>query len=248
MPQKITAGNWKMNLNFTEAQSLFEELSELNDLPEDVNLVIFPPSIYLAHFSAASHWISVGAQDVSAHQGGAYTGELSAEMLSSINVDFCLVGHSERREYHAETNQQLAQKVDRLLENNISPVYCCGETKDEREGGNHFAVVEKQLSEGLFHLSGEQLSKVVVAYEPVWAIGTGLTATAKEAQEMHAHIRLVLGKHFGAAMAAEITILYGGSVKPGNAKELFACQDVDGGLVGGASLKADAFIDIASAY
>lgn len=247
MRNKIIAGNWKMNLNLPEAQQLFNTLNE-EEKPEHTHLLIFPPSIYLAHFSAAAEAISIGAQDVSAHEVGAYTGEVSAEMLSAINVDFCLVGHSERREYHQEDNVLLAKKVDRLLDNAISPVYCCGETKTERETGTYQQVIRTQIEEGLFHLRADQFEKVVIAYEPVWAIGTGLTATVIEAQEVHAFIRSLVQEKYGVAIANNCSILYGGSVKPTNANELFGAPDIDGGLVGGASLKAASFLQIADSF
>jgi triosephosphate isomerase (TIM) len=184
------------------------------------------------------------AQNCYNKTSGAYTGEVSAEMLQSIGIQYCIVGHSERREYFSESNQMLAEKIDRCLEKGIRPIFCCGEPLPVREEGTQNGYVETQLRESLFHLTTEQLSNIIIAYEPIWAIGTGRTATAQQAQEMHAHLRDVLKAQFGAGAADEISILYGGSVKANNARELFSCADVDGGLVGGASLVADDFKEI----
>jgi triosephosphate isomerase len=187
------------------------------------------------------------AQNISDKKSGAYTGEVSAEMLRSIGVMHCVIGHSERREYYNETNAMLAEKVNRCLENNIIPVFCCGESLAIRESGAQNEYVATQLKESLFHLSAEQVAGLVVAYEPIWAIGTGKTATTEQAQEMHAYLRSVLSKQYSQELADQVPILYGGSVKAGNSKELFSCPDVDGGLVGGASLVADDFIQIIKA-
>jgi triosephosphate isomerase len=169
-------------------------------------------------------------------------------MLKSIDVDYCIIGHSERRKYFGETNEILAEKINRLIENNMSPIYCVGEVLEEREAGRHFEVVKEQLEKGLFHLDGDAIYDTIIAYEPVWAIGTGKTATAEQAEEIHACIRNVIEQKFGKAVAEDMTILYGGSCKPSNAKELFAQPDIDGGLIGGAALKADDFIGIATSF
>jgi len=189
----------------------------------------------------------IAAQNCYAKKSGAYTGEVSAEMLDSINIKYCIIGHSERREYFNETNQMLADKLNILLEFGITPVFCCGEPLSIREAGTQNSYVETQLRESLFHLSEAQLSQVVIAYEPIWAIGTGKTASTAQAQEMHGYLRSVLAKQYGKPLANDISILYGGSVKAANAKELFASEDVDGGLVGGASLNAEEFIAIIQA-
>lgn len=253
MRKNIVAGNWKMNTTFQEAEKLVSDILEkLESNTPNCEVIIFPPAVYLELASdyAADYdkVLSIGAQNVSEHEKGAYTGEIAALMLASMNMDYCIVGHSERRKYFAETNQQLALKVERLLENAIRPVFCCGEQLDEREAGNHFKVVETQIKEGLFHFSKDEFSNIVIAYEPVWAIGTGKTATAAQAQEMHAFIRALIAKVYGNETAEDTTILYGGSCNATNAKELFANKDVDGGLIGGASLKADDFIAIANSF
>lgn len=187
------------------------------------------------------------AQNCHHKASGAYTGEVSAEMLQSLAIKYCIIGHSERREYFAESNQMLAEKVDRCLGNGITPVFCCGEALPIREAGEQNSFVETQLRESLFHLTAEQVRTIIIAYEPIWAIGTGKTASAEQAQEMHAHLRSVLSAQYGQEVADEIPILYGGSVKANNAKELFSSPDVDGGLVGGASLVANDFIEIIKA-
>jgi triosephosphate isomerase len=184
------------------------------------------------------------AQNCYHKKSGAYTGEISVEMLHSLNINYCVVGHSERREYFGETNSMLAEKVNLCLESFITPIFCCGEALAIREAGTQNEFVAQQLSESLFHLIPEQIKNIVVAYEPVWAIGTGKTATTDQAQEMHAHLRSIIAGHYGENIANEVPILYGGSVKANNAKELFSCPDVDGGLVGGASLVAKDFIEI----
>ena len=197
---------------------------------------------------ANDSYFMVGAQNVATEEKGAYTGEVSAEMLESMEIDYCIVGHSERRAYYGETDKTVAAKVDRLLAHNLKPIVCVGEVLEEREAGKQLDVVKRQVEEGLFHLTPEQMKEVVIAYEPVWAIGTGKTATPEQAQEIHAHIRSLLAAKYGKEVAEEISILYGGSCKPGNAKELFACPDIDGGLIGGASLKAEDFIAIALSF
>lgn len=250
MRKQIVAGNWKMNKSFDEAEELIVAISErLQEIEyEDSNKIVIlcPPFPYLemATDEAEESSFMVGAQNVSQFDNGAYTGEISAEMLESFGLDYCIVGHSERRKYFGETNNVLATKVDKLLDKDISPIYCCGETIEERNAGTHFDVVKTQIEEGLFGLNSDDILNVVIAYEPVWAIGTGLTATTEQAQEMHAFIRGLLTDKYGKDVAKEISILYGGSCNPKNAAELFAQEDVDGGLIGGASLKADDFIEI----
>ena len=253
MRKHIVAGNWKMNCNFNEADDLINGIMEkLEDieLPRETQLIVCPPFPYLEMTTdyANDSYFLVGAQNVSDQEKGAYTGEVSAEMLESMEIDYCIVGHSERRGYYGETDKIVAAKVDRLLAHGLKPIVCVGEVLEEREAGKQLDVVKRQVEEGLFHLTAEQMKEVVIAYEPVWAIGTGKTATPEQAQEIHAHIRSLLVAKYGKELADEISILYGGSCKPGNAKELFACPDIDGGLIGGASLKADDFIAIAQSF
>ena len=249
MRSKIVAGNWKMNLTFDEAQTLVDDILDRLDEQEEMNseVIICPPYPYLellTDFEFDEQRFNVGAQNCSAYDKGAYTGEVSAKMLKSIDVDYCIIGHSERRKYFGETNEVLAEKINRLIENNISPIYCVGEVLEEREAGRHFDVVREQLEKGLFHLDGDAIYDTIIAYEPVWAIGTGKTATPEQAQEMHAFIRGLVKEHYDEATADEIRILYGGSYNAKNATELFSQPDVDGGLIGGASLKADDFVSI----
>ena len=253
MRKHIVAGNWKMNKTFEEADDLINDIMDkLEGLTLDRNteLVICPPFPYLEMASeyGDESYFAVGAQDVSEQDSGAYTGEVSAAMLESLQLTYCIVGHSERRAYHHETDEIVARKVDQLLKYNLRPIVCCGEVLQEREEGRQFDVVKKQITDGLFHLSAEQFANIVIAYEPIWAIGTGKTATPEQAQEIHAFIRGLIAEKYGKEVADETSILYGGSCKPSNAKELFANPDVDGGLIGGASLKADDFIAIATAF
>ena len=243
--QKIVAGNWKMNTTLQEAQGLLKAVA---DGPYgEVKIIVCPPFPYLHPLRTMlgdRPRIELGAQNCSEHASGAYTGEVSAAMLKSLGIPYVLIGHSERRQYFFESGKQLAQKVDGALANGLKPIFCCGEPLPVREAGGHEDWVKKQVEEGLFHLNAGAMKKIVVAYEPVWAIGTGKTATSAQAQEMHAVIRKHLAGKFGADTAGLVPIVYGGSVKPDNARELFACPDVDGGLVGGASLNAQDFLDM----
>ncbi len=252
MRKNMVAGNWKMNKTFQEAEELISEvISELEKSEHSCDVVVCPPAVYLelaSDYSSDSGVMAIGAQNVSEYEKGAYTGEISAAMLASMDVQYCIVGHSERRKYFGETNKQLALKVERLLENAIHPIYCCGEQLEEREAGKHFEVVEKQIDEALFHFGEEEFGNIVIAYEPVWAIGTGKTATPEQAQEMHAFIRRVIANKYGEEVAENTTILYGGSCNAKNAKELFANPDVDGGLIGGASLIAKDFVQIVNSF
>ncbi len=242
-----------MNLTFDEAETLVDDILDRLDEQEEMNceIIICPPYPYLellTDFEFDEQRFNVGAQNCSAFDKGAYTGEVSAKMLESMELDYCIVGHSERRAYYHETDAIVAAKVNQLLAHNISPIVCCGEVLEEREAGKQFEVVKRQIEDGLFHLTAEQFADIVIAYEPVWAIGTGKTATPEQAQEIHAFIRGLIAEKYGKEVADETSILYGGSCKPSNAKELFANPDVDGGLIGGASLKADDFIAIAEAF
>jgi triosephosphate isomerase len=247
MRKKIVAGNWKMNKTLAEAEALTKELvTATAQLKTKATIILCTPFPYLSAVKgfAAGSQLRVGAQNCSEHESGAYTGEVSASMLKSIGVPYVIIGHSERRQFFGETGAVLSKKIDRALAHQLTPIFCCGEQLEVREKNAHEALVKKQTEEALFHLNADQLAKVVIAYEPVWAIGTGKTATSQQAQEMHAVIRKHLEGKYGPAVAGELSILYGGSVKPDNAKELFECPDVDGGLVGGASLKASDFVGI----
>ncbi|MDP2722336.1 MAG: triose-phosphate isomerase [Bacteroidales bacterium] len=251
MRKKIVAGNWKMNKTFQDAEELVSTIAEeLDGVDTKCEVVLCPPFPYLEMASdyADESGLQIAAQNVSEYTQGAYTGEVSADMLASIEIGYCIVGHSERRKYFGETNAQLALKVENLLEHAIKPIFCVGELLDERNSNSHFEVVKQQLSEGLFQLNEDEFSEVVVAYEPVWAIGTGVTATSAQAQEMHAYIRQLITEKYGKTVADNTTILYGGSCNAKNAKELFANPDVDGGLIGGASLVAEDFIKIVKSF
>lgn len=251
MRRNIVAGNWKMNLSFELADDLVNDIAEKLDSVElNADVVICPPFPYLELTSdlAQESNFFAGAQNVASFDNGAYTGEVSSKMLASMNVDYCIVGHSERRKYFNETNQEIATKITKLLKDDIKPIFCLGEVLEEREAVKHFEVVQKQLEESLFNLTSQEILNVVIAYEPVWAIGTGKTATSLQAQEMHAFIRSLLDKKYGNEVAEEISILYGGSCNAKNAKELFANKDVDGGLIGGASLKAEDFLAIIKSF
>jgi triosephosphate isomerase (TIM) len=248
MRQQIAAANWKMNLTYQQGEQLLDAI-----LKEDITLAGHQQAVFAVPFpylvmatqklAGKKNW-AAAAQNCSDQKAGAYTGEVAAEMLRSINIHYCVLGHSERREYFSERNLSLAQKVTLCLENGITPIFCCGETLSIREVGAQEGFVETQLMESLFHFSEDQIRKVVIAYEPIWAIGTGKTASAAQAQEMHAHIRKLFANKYNNAIADLIPILYGGSVKAANAKELFHLPDVDGGLVGGASLVAAEFTSI----
>ncbi len=248
MRKQIAAANWKMNLTLQQAEALIDDLSQTTySLRKDQLVVLGVPFPYLMDINkrlAEKDNLFVAAQNCYTKKSGAYTGETSAEMLHSIGIDYVILGHSERREYFNETNAMLAEKINICFEYDLKPIFCCGEPLNIREAGTENSYVETQISESLFHLSAEQMTGFVIAYEPIWAIGTGKTATNEQAQEMHAHIRSVLEGKYGHDVANSISILYGGSVKANNAKEIFAQPDVDGGLVGGASLIAADFAAI----
>lgn len=251
MRRKIVAGNWKMNLDRHQAIVLAETLAAAkNQWGRETVAMVAPSFIHLPYVVQALYdhpEISVLAQNCHEKEHGAYTGEVSAEMLRSHEVDGVILGHSERRQFFGETDEQLALKVNTALFNELVVIFCIGESLEQRKTGTHFNVVQEQLYEGVFHLQPEAWSNVILAYEPVWAIGTGETATPEQAQEMHAHIRSLLAERYSQALADEVSILYGGSCKPSNAAELFAKPDVDGGLIGGASLAAEDFISILKA-
>lgn len=248
MRQKIVAGNWKMHKNAEETEDLLNEL--IDKLPNDVEaqVIVAPTFINLA--SAVDHLeftnIAVAAQNMSQFESGAYTGEISADMLKSVGVNIVIIGHSERRAYFHETDFILADKVTTALSHNMTVIFCFGEELKDRQNNQHFNVVENQLRDGLFHINDKDWEQIVLAYEPVWAIGTGETASPEQAQEMHRFIRETVRQRFGSTIAEDVSILYGGSVKPDNAKEIFSKPDVDGGLIGGAALKATDFAAIVS--
>ena len=251
MRKQIAAANWKMNKRLDEGQTLLTAiLAGVNTVQTNQEVVFavpFPYLVPLQSLVADKANISLSAQNCHHKTSGAFTGEVSVDMLDSININYCIVGHSERREYFAESNAVLAEKVNLCLSKNITPIFCCGEPLDIREAETQNQFVEVQLQESLFHLDETAIQQVVIAYEPIWAIGTGKTASSAQAQEMHAHLRAVLASKYGETVANKISILYGGSVKGANAVELFSQPDVDGGLVGGASLIADEFIQIINA-
>ena len=253
MRKKIVAGNWKMNKNYTEGLSLFSEVINMvkDELHGEQQVIVCAPYIHLHSLSALVKGyvqVSVGAQNAHQEEAGAFTGEISTSMLKSVGVEYVILGHSERRQYFGEDNALLAKKTDIALKNDLKPIFCIGETLSERESGEHFNVIKSQLAEGTFHLSADDFSKLILAYEPVWAIGTGVTASSDQAQEIHAFIRKEIALKYGQAIADETSILYGGSCNPKNASELFAQADIDGGLIGGASLKSRDFVDIAKAF
>lgn len=250
MRKKIVAGNWKMNTTVAEGVELAKAVAaKAPEVPSSVKLIIAPPFTHLVPVADAIKGSGIGlsAQNCADKEKGAYTGEVAADMLVSAGCSYTILGHSERRQYYGETDAKLVEKVKLAIAHGLSPIFCVGENLEEREAGRHFEVVTEQVKNVLYTLSAEDMAKVVIAYEPVWAIGTGKTATAEQAQEIHACIRKVVAEKFGS-LAEEITILYGGSCKPSNAKELFACPDIDGGLIGGAALKADDFISIALSF
>jgi triosephosphate isomerase (TIM) len=249
MRKKIVAGNWKMNNNLEETLSLLDELkTKKNTSGAEVMVAPSFVNLYVAKTALENSEIEVIAQNVHHEENGAYTGEVNSNMLQSIGVNTIIVGHSERRLYFRENSEDISKKIDIALSNNMRVIFCCGEQLIDRTSGNHFKVIQNQVSYALFHLTVQQLQNIVIAYEPVWAIGTGHTATPEQVQEMHEFIRGLIASKYSENFAEGISILYGGSVKPNNAKNLFANKDVDGGLIGGASLKADDFFEIVNAF
>ena len=250
MRKNIVAGNWKMNTTVPEGVELANNVNALlKGKKANCDVIVCVPFTHLTAVNAVlePELVALGAENCSEHAKGAYTGEISAPMVKSTGATYVILGHSERRQYFGENNEQLLAKTKQALENDLRPIFCVGEVLEQRENGTYNDVVKAQL-EALFTLTPEEFGKVVVAYEPVWAIGTGKTATADQAQDMHAHIRQVIADKYGKQVADDTTILYGGSCKPGNAKELFAKPDVDGGLIGGAALKAEDFMGIIEAF
>lgn len=251
MRKKIVAGNWKMNLDYAEGISLFSEIVNMvrDEQKGSQVAVICAPFIHLNSLSKlGGTTVFVGAQNCHQNESGAFTGETSAKMIKSVGCTYVIIGHSERRQYFAESDQLLAEKTKAALKNDLTPIFCIGETLDERNNGNYFEILKSQITAGTFDFSPEDFSKLVIAYEPVWAIGTGLTATSEQAQEVHAFIRKEIAAKFGSEIAENTTILYGGSCNPKNAADLFAQSDIDGGLIGGASLKSRDFVDIVKAF
>ena len=250
MRKKIVAGNWKMNTLPAEGVELAKGVvAGRGEVCSCVNFIVCPPFTHLAMVAEALKGsdVALGAQNCAAEAKGAYTGEVAASMIAALGCKYVILGHSERRQYYGETSATLNKKMEQAYANNLTPIYCVGENLEEREAEKHFDVVKAQIEEVVYNLTEEQFKNLVIAYEPVWAIGTGKTATAEQAQEIHAYIRKVLADKFGAA-AAECPILYGGSCKPSNAAEIFAKEDVDGGLIGGAALKAEDFLAIGKGF
>ena len=250
MRKNIVAGNWKMNTTLPEGLELAKNVNKaLENVDAKCDVIICTPFTHLASVNAVidKNKLGLGAENCADHRSGAYTGEISAPMVASTGATYVILGHSERRQYYGETSETLKEKVALALENGLTPIFCIGEVLEERENGTAFDVVKAQIEEALFNLSAEDFGKLILAYEPVWAIGTGKTATDDQAEEMHAFIRGVIADKYGKEVAENTSILYGGSCKPSNAKALFAKPNVDGGLIGGAALDADSFMGIVTA-
>jgi len=249
MRKKIVAGNWKMNNNLAETENLLKELKK-QVFPEDVTVMIAPSftNLYHAFQSTLEHPLAIVAQNMHQSNKGAFTGEVSAAMLKSVGVKTVILGHSERRSYFNENNALLSEKVNTALEHDMDVIFCIGEELKDRKEGSHFDVIKRQLQQGLFHISNSDWKHIIIAYEPIWAIGTGETASSEQVQETHHFIRKTIAEAYSSTIANEVSILYGGSVKPENASEIFAQPDVDGGLIGGASLDAENFVKIINAF
>ncbi|MCF8335755.1 MAG: triose-phosphate isomerase [Bacteroidales bacterium] len=251
MRQKIVAGNWKMNNDLNQGLELAEAIINLqHEIPEDVHVIMAPPFIHLAdiHRKVKDTRLKISAQNCAEEEKGAFTGEVSASMVRSTGSEYVIIGHSERRAYYNETDDVILKKINLALKNDLYPIVCCGEKLEQRENGQYFNVVREQLENTIFKLSSEEFSKVILAYEPVWAIGTGKTATPEEAQEMHQFIRKLVKDNFSDNAAEDTSILYGGSCKPSNSTELFKQDDIDGGLIGGASLKSKDFVELTKTF
>ncbi len=252
MRRKIVAGNWKMNMNHTEGLLLAKAVDDflLKKELHSMEVILCPPYIHLSQIAGllrASN-ISTGAQDCSDKESGAYTGEISAGMIKSTGAEYVIIGHSERRSYHNESDELLNAKIKTALKNKLSVIFCCGEHLDEREKGNHFNIVKSQIEKAFNGIESEDFANIIIAYEPVWAIGTGVTASSDQAQEMHSYIRSIIKEFYGKKLSEETVLLYGGSCKPSNSAELFSMDDVDGGLIGGASLKEEDFCKIIDSF
>ena len=251
MRKNIVAGNWKMNLKREEGIKLVNEVITLLSSDNKIEVVISPSFVHLYKVNkicSEYEFINTSAQNINKNEKGAFTGEVSAEMINSLGVKYAILGHSERREYFKETNSDLKDKVNLAFSNNLNVIFCCGESLQQREEGVHFDWIKIQISESLFHLSEEEFGKIVIAYEPIWAIGTGVTATSDQAEEMHAFIRDFIEEKYGNGVSDNLSILYGGSCRPTNAKELFSKENIDGGLIGGASLDANNFVEIIKSF
>jgi len=251
MRKNIVAANWKMNLNREEGIKLVEDVISLLPSDNDVEVVFSPSFLYLYKVNkmcADYNFLQTSSQNINDNESGAFTGEISAKMVSSLNVKYTILGHSERREYFNESNKQLKEKVDLSLKNNLKIIFCCGETLNQRESGIHFDWIKQQLTESVFHLSEESFTKIVIAYEPIWAIGTGVTASSDQSEEIHQFIRKLISEKYNENIAQNTSILYGGSCNPTNAKELFSKENIDGGLIGGASLNAESFVEIIKSF
>ena len=251
MRKNIVAGNWKMNTTKVDGVALAQEVAALSEqTPAEVGLIVAPPFTHLCAVgkALAGSKVELSAQNCADHVKGAYTGEVSVDMLKAVGCQWTILGHSERREYYGETDEKFVEKTRLALEAGLGVILCVGERLEEREAGKHFDVCASQIENVLYKFSAEDMKKVIIAYEPVWAIGTGKTATAEQAEEIHAFIRSRIAAKFGDEVAEDMTILYGGSCKPSNARELFAQKDIDGGLIGGAALKAADFIEIAKSF
>ena len=251
MRKNIVAGNWKMNLNREEGIKLVEEVISLVSSDNNVEVVFSPSFLYLHKVNkmcANDNLLQTASQNISHNESGAFTGEVSSQMVNSLNVKYTILGHSERREYFNETNIELKQKVDLSLKNNLEIIFCCGESLNQRESGVHFDWIKQQLTESVFHLTEKEFEKVVIAYEPIWAIGTGITASSDQAEEIHQFVRNVITEKYNENIAENTSILYGGSCNPTNAKELFSKKNIDGGLIGGASLNAENFTRIIKSF
>jgi len=249
MRKKIVAGNWKMNTTLSEGIELARQVNSLvENNPSDVTVVVAPPFIHLAEIRKLLTNVYLAAQNCASESRGAFTGEVSVEMIKSTGAQYVIIGHSERRSYFKEDNDTLFKKTKLAIDQELIPIFCCGEQLSEREAGKYFSTVKDQLDETIFKFDERQFRKIVIAYEPVWAIGTGVNATPQQAQEMHKFIRELIAKKFNESLAEDTTIVYGGSCKPSNAKELFDNPDVDGGLIGGASLQAGDFMAIIQSF
>ena len=247
MRKKIIAGNWKMNLDKIDSINLTSKILKNTEQEKDKKIILSPPFIYLEQLVAdcsEREDILIAAQNCSENGNGAYTGEVSAQMIKSIGVDYVIIGHSERRQYFNESHEVLSNKLSQALSNNLKVIFCCGENINQRDNNEFLDVIYNQLSSTVFNLSAIDFSKIIIAYEPIWAIGTGKNATSAQAQEMHNYIRTIVSEKYGNEAANNVSILYGGSCKPSNAKSIFSQIDIDGGLIGGASLKSDDFISI----
>jgi triosephosphate isomerase len=251
MRKQIVAGNWKMNKNLSEGLELAEEILNLkNEIPDDVLVIMAPPFVHLADIyrKTEGSGLKVSAQNCATEEKGALTGEVSAPMVRSTGAEYVIIGHSERRAYYNETDEIILKKINQALNSDLYPIVCCGEQLEDRENNQYFSVVQKQLENSVFNLSSEAFSRIILAYEPVWAIGTGKTATPEIAEEMHGFIRKLIRDNFSDQAAENTSILYGGSCKPSNSQDLFKQPDIDGGLIGGASLKSKDFVEITKTF